>query len=228
MKTEVESEPTIPHSALRELLEDDELPSHESKEEGVNLLHTAVAYCHFCQSSPSSSRKRSFIAETVSQESNPDKNKKRKTSHTHEGAQLRESQQNSSLQNGMLYRSGMTTYLGEGRQAPKFARISAVKGAQTEEFQRARKRQKFSHMTHSWSSPRLHIAKALVNCMDMRNYIHETNIYPKNLPKTLFDLSGNCPCGPRPPGRSRSSGWRGYPRGQQATAETSAGLTTMA
>lgn len=82
--------------------------------------------------------------------------------------------------------------------------------------------------THSWSSPQLHIAKALVNCMDMHNYIHETNIYPKNLPKTLFDLSGNCPCSPRPPGRSRSSGWRGYPRGQQATAETSAGLTTMA
>lgn len=143
MKTEVESEPTIPHSALRELLEDGELPSHESKEEGVNLLQTAVAYCHFCQSSPSSSRKRSLIAETVSQESNPDKNKKRKTSHTHEGAQLRESQQNSSLQNGMLYRSGMTTCLGEGRSAPKSARISAVKEAQTEEFQRARKRQKF-------------------------------------------------------------------------------------
>lgn len=48
MKTEVESEPAISHSALRERLEDGELPSHKStKEKGVNILQTAVAYCHF-------------------------------------------------------------------------------------------------------------------------------------------------------------------------------------
>lgn len=45
-----------------------------------------VADSHLRKSSPDHSRKRRFIAVTVSQESYPDRNKTRKTSHTHEGA----------------------------------------------------------------------------------------------------------------------------------------------
>lgn len=150
-RTEVVCEPAI--YQLQALREVDERPTHESKEEEENLSQNAIAVSHDREASPNPSRKRGFIAETVGQESNPERNKKRKTSHTHKGAvkyPVPGSPAKGELADAFqVWDNDTSRRKFEGGQIRK---ISAVEEAQTEALQRARKKQKLSHNLEDYSN----------------------------------------------------------------------------